>query len=273
MGIKVGEVYPSNNCGDMEIIEYLGALNITVKFIDSGVVKKKAVADAIYKGTVSDKVRNTTPVEVGGVFPSTRGGMMEVVEVINSSKIKVRFFNTGYEVYAKATAIRSGMIKDVYAPLVCTVGYIGTGKYVSKLGGKGTKSYQTWHSMLQRCYDDRALARVPSYIGCTVIKEWHNYQVFAEWFNTYYIEGYELDKDIKVPGNKVYGPDTCMFVAQAENAENAKATTAVFRSPDGTRVEAYNIAKFARENGLDNSHLFMSGQCHCLPLLGGLLKA
>lgn len=31
-------------------------------------------------------------------------------------------------------------------------------------------------------------------------------------------EGKQLDKDILIPGNKVYGPNTCLFVSQAINS-------------------------------------------------------
>jgi hypothetical protein len=45
-----------------------------------------------------------------------------------------------------------------------------------------------------------------------VCKEWHNYQTFAEWYYKYHIEGYRLDKDLKVMGTKVYSPETCTFI-------------------------------------------------------------
>lgn len=39
-------------------------------------------------------------------------------------------------------------------------------------------------------------------------------------------EGLDLDKDLLVPGNKVYGPETCIFVVHSVNAfliDSAKA--------------------------------------------------
>ena len=52
----------------------------------------------------------------------------------------------------------------------------------------------------------------PSYIGCLVDEEWHNFQNFAEWFEDNYVEGWHLDKDILIKGNKIYSPETCCFV-------------------------------------------------------------
>lgn len=73
------------------------------------------------------------------------------------------------------------------------------------------KSYKTWSGILERCYADTD--KYPQYEGCTVHEEWHYYSDFKKkWFDKYYIDGYVLDKDMKVIGNKVYGPYTCVFV-------------------------------------------------------------
>ena len=81
-----------------------------------------------------------------------------------------------------------------------------------------TKSYSTWHHMLQRCYNDKFHKVQPTYIGCTVCKEWHDYDVFFAWFAQNYIEGYHLDKDLIQQGNKVYSPSTCVFLTQRINS-------------------------------------------------------
>jgi hypothetical protein len=54
-----------------------------------------------------------------------------------------------------------------------------------------------------------------------VCNEWHNFQNFAEWFCKNYCDAsmdkWQLDKDIIVPGNRVYSPETCCFVPNAVN--------------------------------------------------------
>ena len=76
--------------------------------------------------------------------------------------------------------------------------------------------------MLNRCYDEKFHEKYPTYIGCEVDKNWHNFQNFAEWYyNNYYeIEGGKmcLDKDILYKHNKVYSPKTCIFVPQTINS-------------------------------------------------------
>lgn len=78
-----------------------------------------------------------------------------------------------------------------------------------------SKSYRIWRLMLERCYGNRLSNK--AYIGCCVCEEWHDFANFKEWFNNNYIEGWQLDKDILVKGNKVYSPDTCCFVPQEIN--------------------------------------------------------
>lgn len=73
-------------------------------------------------------------------------------------------------------------------------------------------TYSKWYSMIKRCYNEEELRKHPSYIDCTVCDEWLYFSNFKKWFDENYIEGYQLDKDILVKGNKVYSPETCCFV-------------------------------------------------------------
>lgn len=94
------------------------------------------------------------------------------------------------------------------------------GKYKSKIGGKRAEAYTTWYSMLQRSYYPKLHASRPTYIGCSVSDQWLEYQDFAEWFEAheYSNHGYELDKDLLLPGNKIYTPDRCAFVPSQLNS-------------------------------------------------------
>jgi len=91
------------------------------------------------------------------------------------------------------------------------------GKYTFGKKGKPTKEYSVWLSMLTRCYNERFIKNNETYVGCTVCDEWHNFQTFAEWFERNYIDGYQLDKDLIVKGNKFYSPETCCFIPQEIN--------------------------------------------------------
>lgn len=79
------------------------------------------------------------------------------------------------------------------------------------------RSYKCWSNMLRRCYGISTQAKQPCYIGCSVCSEWLIYSDFKSWYDEYYVDGFALDKDLLVKGNKIYSPDTCVFVPQALN--------------------------------------------------------
>ena len=76
--------------------------------------------------------------------------------------------------------------------------------------------------MLKRCYSSKFQEKNPSYKGCYVCDNWLYYSNFKKWYdeNYYEIDGkiLQLDKDILVKGNKVYSPDTCVFVPKFINS-------------------------------------------------------
>lgn len=80
-------------------------------------------------------------------------------------------------------------------------------------------SYSVWLDMIKRCYSKNSLSKNPTYKECSVVEEWHSFMGFKMWFDRqFYKQGYQLDKDIKVTGNKLYGPDTCLLVPKHINS-------------------------------------------------------
>jgi len=118
---------------------------------------------------------------------------------------------------------------------VCGIGYLGVGKYKAKIKGKHTKEYAIWKAMFSRCYSKGTQTRQPTYVGCIVCKEWHNFQVFAEWYtnHNYFGLGYHLDKDIVVRGNKIYSPETCTLVPLEINSLLTNSKAARGEHPQG----------------------------------------
>ena len=109
--------------------------------------------------------------------------------------------------------------------LICGVG-INDAPYSTLLGytedGKQIRCpfYMRWKSLIQRCYSEtnwkqtskRGYLKNAQYEFCEVVEEWHTFSTFKSWMEKQDWEGKHLDKDILVPGNTVYGPDTCMFI-------------------------------------------------------------
>ena len=78
--------------------------------------------------------------------------------------------------------------------------------------------YLPWTNMLKRCYSLPFQERQPTYLGCSVVPEWLSFMAFRAWMASQDWYGKDLDKDILVPGNKTYGPGTCVFISRATNS-------------------------------------------------------
>lgn len=100
--------------------------------------------------------------------------------------------------------------------------------------------YRTWRNMIRRCYYKKYLEEYPSYIGCSVCSEWLLFSKFKAWMSTQDYKGNELDKDILQQGNKIYSPDTCMFVPPNVNKLINRKGSKVGDMPTGV----YKVSKY-----------------------------
>lgn len=83
--------------------------------------------------------------------------------------------------------------------------------------------YTSWSSMLRRCYDPECHIKYPTYAGCSVCEDWLIFSKFRSWMRSQDWHGKQLDKDFLVPGNKVYSPDTCVFISKSLNCFAAES--------------------------------------------------
>ena len=119
------------------------------------------------------------------------------------------------------------MVKsDKEGNLVCGVG-VNDSDYVTevkkRVGGKRVvlwvcPFYRKWKNMLKRCYNTSYLKTRPTYQGCSVCEEWHTFSNFKKWMEQQDWEGKHLDKDLLFEGNKIYSPNTCIFVHSIVNS-------------------------------------------------------
>ena len=77
--------------------------------------------------------------------------------------------------------------------------------------------YSRWKDMLYRCYSETYQKKYHSYRGCSVCEEWHLFSNFKSWMETQDWEGKCLDKDLLVYKNKIYSPETCIFIDNSTN--------------------------------------------------------
>jgi hypothetical protein len=150
---------------------------------------------------------------LGGIFQISGGGTVTVLEYTGGVDVVVTHNTSlGNTSTVYRGNLRKGSVKNPYTPAVVGVGYIGEGKFKRRTH---ERTYQVWINMLKRCYCSKHQENNPSYIGCTVDEEWHNFQEFAEWYHNHpnsKWEGYQIDKDILIPNNKIYSSQNCTLV-------------------------------------------------------------
>jgi hypothetical protein len=181
---------------------------------------------------------------IGTVRKNNNGSDMEIIRYDNTSHIWVQF-TKGSPVHASWNDFLNGKVTSPYDKTAFGVEYMGEGNYKGAINGIHTEQYKIWHSMLKRCYDEKYKEKRPTYKECKVAEEWHNFQNFAKWYDGNYYEIEEermnLDKDILVKGNKIYSPDTCVFVPHRINSLFVKSDAIRGKYPIGvTFNKLYN---------------------------------
>lgn len=180
----------------------------------------------------------------GSVFKTNKYGDVEVVEYINSSFVKIRFINTNRVKEEHLSSVRSGYVRDDSIPSTCGFGYIDIEG--ASIGRNMTKEYQLWNNMINRCYNEKGLSRNPSYKDCHVSEEWRYLSNFRDWCHTqtgYDQDGWQLDKDILIKGNKIYSEDNCCFVPPEINTLILKADRSRGKYPVGVYHDTSRIHK------------------------------
>ena len=167
-----------------------------------------------------------SPISVGQKFMSISSGEVEVLSYKNYKMVEVLFLNSGAIKWVRGDHLKIGNIKDYYQPTVFGVGIVGDN--VTTIDGKTTTVYNAWCGILERCYSEKLHIKRPTYKDCEVSEEWKRLDNFKVWFEDNHREGWEIDKDLLVKGNKLYSADTCRYVPKSLNnliKENWKLNT------------------------------------------------
>ena len=135
----------------------------------------------------------------------------------------IQFTITGSVRKANIDNIRAGKVRDLYQKTSYGVGWLGEYERT----GYHVQAQQLWRNIIKRCYTDDPKGYKSK--GTTLDPRWH---CFADFLRdlpslpnfTFWLDkkGYQLDKDIRVPGSNVYSFETCMFVTEFENKQAGK---------------------------------------------------
>lgn len=156
----------------------------------------------------------------GTILNSNSFGQFKIIKYTSTNEVLIEFLETNFQTTATFNNIKKGAVKDPYFPNIYGVGYIGLGKYNSRIDGVQTSCYKRWKEILNRCYNKQC-SSYKNYgaIGVYVCDSWHNYQNFADWYqHNCTNESFVIDKDLLKKGNKCYCPEYCCFVPSDINS-------------------------------------------------------
>ena len=193
------------------------------------------------------------------IFTTTEGYNVKIIEYNGWYNSKIEFDDGTILDNIILGSLKKGNVKNPNHKSVYSIGYLGIGSCNSK--GIYYQVYNTWKSMFQRCYDKKYQDKQPTYKGCLVVEEWHNFQVFAEWhkenYNPKTMEGWQLDKDLLSQDNKIYSPKTCCFLPKDINLslqnrkgkylQGVRKKTNKFQSIAKTENGRINLGSFETE--------------------------
>lgn len=240
-----------------KIVAYRKYEDIDIQFEDGVIVYNKNYG-SFKSGTIGHPTvktfskLNQRHFRLGETRVNSCGTKIEIIRYNNYEDIDVLFHdehnttikNTRYCYFDRAN------IYSPYDKTICNIGYLGDA-YTTDVSKE--KSYGVWSDMIIRCYADGK--NHSTYKDCFVCDEWHNYSNFKKWYNENYYEingqSMNLDKDILIKGNKIYSPDTCMFVPKSINVLFVKANKIRGDLPIGVHHD-YNRNCYAAKLSIKN---------------------
>lgn len=118
-----------------------------------------------------------------------------------------------------------------------------------KHGQKGTRLYEIWHGMKQRCLNPN-LAAYKNYgaRGIKVCEAWMEFERFFDWaIDAGYKKNLSLDR-IDVNGN--YCPENCRWITLAQQQTNKRTNILCH-----CRGETHCIAEWSRISGISEDRI------------------
>jgi len=194
----------------------------------------------------------------GEVHHTREGDKFTIIKYINNRNSSIQFedgvilYNRDYK------SLRLGHVKHLNRRNIYNIGYIGYGEYNYT---NSKKAYKTWHSMLQRCYEQNTKNNLSYKDRIHVCEQWECFQNFVPWFIQNYnpetMKGWELDKDLLCATCNLYSPETCLFlpreincrlfktkeiIGQKVGARKTKFSRYAVPTPDGYPTRTKNFA-------------------------------
>lgn len=254
------EYYPDNGRNYCGVVLNRTIESVRRKAETMGIKLRKEARSRISKQGTEYANKARIKDRIGEKSINFQGYEMVVIESNGAHKLTIKFNdergsirnNISYQEFI------NGSVKNLYHLDVFNIGYFGEGIHTARVGGKMSKCYNMWVNMLSRCYNEVNPKRQNSYKGVTVCEEWHNFQVFAEWFYKNYnhkiMEKWALDKDLLCFSCRKYSNTTCLLLPSEINSifqnqllNKSTGVRGVYK--EGNKYVA-NISKFGKQKYL-----------------------
>lgn len=115
-------------------------------------------------------------------------------------------------------------IRNIYSRIILGHGYLG--KYAQNNNvDRKSKPFVCWRNVLNRCYNQKYIAKHPQSKGSTIAEEWLNYSNFLDWYNQNYYEvsqGQIMINTLLKSNSKHYCAKNCIFLPREINDVFAK---------------------------------------------------
>ena len=184
--------------------------------------------------------------EYGGkVFKTKNYGDVVVLDYYNARDVTIKFLNTGNVRKTGTSELKKGEIRDNEAFPVYIVGIMDVPNEARR-NVPIPKEYSIWNGVRHRCYNENIRHLTPSYQEAEMSENFKRYSYFKDWCHNqigFDQDGWQLDKDILIKGNKIYSEDTCCFVPAEINTLILKADRIRGKYPIGV-YEDKQVGKF-----------------------------
>ena len=161
----------------------------------------------------------------GKVFKTKNYGDVVVLDYYNARDVTIKFLNTGNVRKTGTSELKKGEIRDNEAFPVYIVGIMDVPNEARR-NVPIPKEYSIWNGVRHRCYNENIRHLTPSYQEAEMSENFKRYSYFKDWCHNqigFDQDGWQLDKDILVKGNKLYSEATCCFVPPEINTLILKA--------------------------------------------------
>lgn len=238
--ILAGDVFKTNTYGEVVVIEYKDANSVFVRFdngheqwVQAGSLRRGLIRNKSVRRIIKSK--STDECKAGSKFKTNNSGIATVLEYRASDDVLIRF-EDGSTKITTAASLKRGHVQNNNLPSVYGVGFMSDDCRSHDMHRKIIPTYNLWFGMMTRAYNPKYHAEKPTYKDVEVCDEWLHYKNFKNWCEGqvgFGVKGFNLDKDILRKGNKVYGPDVCVFVPAEINSQLTKANATRGEYPIG----------------------------------------